>query len=111
MPIHRWMHSAAGGTSQRLKPAIAIVRSLSRIPPPPPGMVPALLIVVIEFSLQPPVPGMSAVYDPVVPLCSAAAVPHNFRDAPGSLSAFENSYTGLQTVMPAADAENMPTLS
>src|SRR6476661_1884771 len=32
MPIQRCMHSAAGGTSQRLKPAGAIVRSFARIP-------------------------------------------------------------------------------
>src|ERR1700744_5067050 len=42
IPRERWMQSAAGGTSQRLKPAAAIVRSLSRIPPPTPPMVPAL---------------------------------------------------------------------
>src|SRR5882757_5638631 len=44
------MQSAAGGTSQRLKPAVAIVRSLSRNPAPAPDAVPALLIVVIETS-------------------------------------------------------------
>jgi hypothetical protein len=27
MPMHRWIASAAGGTSQRLKPGCAIVRS------------------------------------------------------------------------------------
>jgi hypothetical protein len=43
------MQSAAGGTSQRLKPAVAIVRSLSRNPVPAPGMLPALLIVVIAI--------------------------------------------------------------
>jgi hypothetical protein len=31
------MQSAAGGTSQRLKPAVAIVRSLSRMPGAPDG--------------------------------------------------------------------------
>src|SRR5277367_5719285 len=90
MPMHRWMQSAAGGTSQRLKPAAAIVRSLSRIPPPAPDMVPALLIVVIRSSpAQPPLPDMSAVLDPVVqspsadqhPRCCSAA---NLPDAPGS---------------------------
>src|SRR5580692_6035236 len=44
------MQSAAGGTSQRLKPALAIVCSRSRIPAPPPDTVPALLIVVINSS-------------------------------------------------------------
>src|SRR5215471_124294 len=34
MPMQRWMQSAAGGTSQRLKPACATVRSRSRIPAP-----------------------------------------------------------------------------
>ena len=29
IPMHRWMHSAAGGTSQRLNPGPANVRSLS----------------------------------------------------------------------------------
>ena len=45
--MHRWMQSAAGGTNQRLKPAVAIVRSLSRNPGAAPGTAPALLIVVI----------------------------------------------------------------
>src|SRR5687767_2186139 len=43
------MQSAAGGTSQRLKPAVAIVRSLSRNPVPAPGILPALLIDVIAI--------------------------------------------------------------
>jgi hypothetical protein len=43
------MQSAAGGTSQRLKPAAAIVRSLSSNPVPAPGMRPAVLIVVIAI--------------------------------------------------------------
>ena len=62
------MQSAAGGTSQRLKPAVAIVRSLSRNPVPAPGMVPALLIDVIAiFPLQPTVVlGVFVVFDPVV---------------------------------------------
>ncbi len=29
MPIHRWMASAAGGTNQRLKPGLAMMRLLS----------------------------------------------------------------------------------
>src|ERR1700712_2944545 len=32
MPMHRWIASAAGGTSQRLKPGPAIVRSFDRNP-------------------------------------------------------------------------------
>src|SRR5262245_27722604 len=32
MPMQRWMHRAAGGTSQRLKPGLATMRSRSRIP-------------------------------------------------------------------------------
>jgi hypothetical protein len=68
------MQSAAGGTSQRLKPAVAIVRSLSSNPAPAPDIVPALLIDVIQPSLQPPLPDLSAVYDPVAP-CAAAGSP------------------------------------
>lgn len=41
MPMHRWIASAAGGTSQRLKPGPAIVCSLSRKPSP--AIVPSLL--------------------------------------------------------------------
>src|SRR5579872_6708340 len=32
IPIHRWMASAAGGTSQRLKPGPAMTRSLVKKP-------------------------------------------------------------------------------
>src|SRR5690242_7881517 len=35
MPMQRWMQSAAGGTSQRLKPGLAIMRSRSRMPASP----------------------------------------------------------------------------
>ncbi len=79
--MHRWMQSAAGGTSQRLKPALAIVRSLSRNPAPAPDMVPPLLMVVIEPSLQPLFLSVSAVYDPVLSpsLRISNAAPHNFR--------------------------------
>src|SRR5262249_2612227 len=60
------MHSAAGGTSHRLKPAFATVCSRSNIPNSAPGMVlPALSTVAIRPSLQPPAPGVSAVYDPI----------------------------------------------
>src|SRR5580692_1050938 len=34
MPMHRWMHSAAGGTNHRLKPAVAMILSRSRMPKP-----------------------------------------------------------------------------
>src|SRR3954454_11625593 len=52
------MHNAAGGTSQRLKPAFATVCSRSRIPPvAPPDRLPALSSVVIQTSLQPPYVG------------------------------------------------------
>src|SRR6516165_3295038 len=71
MPMQRWIQSAAGGTSQRLKPAAAIVRSLSRIPTPAPVMVPAVLAVAIYSSMQPPVPDGSAFCDPVVPASQA----------------------------------------
>src|SRR5215469_1167923 len=54
MPMQRWMHSAAGGTSQRLKPAFATVCSRSRIPAPAPVMVPAVSAVAIRSSLRLP---------------------------------------------------------
>src|SRR5216683_1749623 len=88
------MQSAAGGTSQRLKPAFAIVCSRSRMPSfLAPDIVPSLLIVVICPSLQPPVPSMSVDYDPVVPCPNALrrtvrTLPsRTFPDAPGSRSA------------------------
>src|SRR5215510_9142169 len=37
MPMHRWMQSAAGGTSQRLNPAAAMMRSRSSRPSVPAG--------------------------------------------------------------------------
>lgn len=56
MPMHRWMASAAGGTSQRLKPGPAMMRSLSskpgaragvwRLPPKTDGMRVSLFFVV-----------------------------------------------------------------
>src|ERR1043166_1389379 len=61
------MQSAAGGTSQRLKPAAAIVRSLSRNPVPAPGMLPALLIVVIAiFPCSPLLWAFITVFAPLV---------------------------------------------
>src|ERR1700743_1871481 len=96
MPMHRWIQSAAGGTIQRLKPAVAIVRSLSRNPAPVPDMVP--LIVVIEPSLQQPLLGMSAAYDPVLtpsPQAAPILLPRTiFETRPGSPSAFENLTPG-----------------
>src|SRR5882724_5338577 len=78
------MQSAAGGTSQRLKPALAIVCSLSRIPAPAPGTVPALLIVVIVIS--PCSRPLWALLPSTIPLSSAPqrisshiAAPHNSR--------------------------------
>src|ERR1700751_2229722 len=64
MPMHRWMQSAAGGTSQRLKPAAAIVRSLSRKPVPAELMPPVLLIVVIRPSSQPSLGGQVCLIGP-----------------------------------------------
>src|SRR5258708_20080467 len=86
------MQSAAGGTSQRLKPALAMVCSRSRIPSRAPDTLPVLLIVVIDcLPLQPPLPGRSATCDPVafstpanqLPLCCLA----QFQNALGSLTA------------------------
>src|ERR1700691_2454741 len=51
MPMQRWMQSAAGGTSQRLKPALAMVRSRSRMPGiPPAGIARSNDVVVIGVS-------------------------------------------------------------
>src|ERR1700737_5441569 len=75
MPMHRWMQSAAGGTSQRLKPAFAIVCSRSRIPAPPPDIVPALSIVAIPSSPAAARAGHVRIYDPVVPALRGAAAP------------------------------------
>jgi hypothetical protein len=51
-----------------------------------PDIVPSLLIVVIDPSLQPPVPGMSADHDPVVPAFYSVLVcpllSRTFPDAP-----------------------------
>src|SRR5690349_5228020 len=66
MPMHRWMQSAAGGTSHLLNPAFATVCSRSKIPNSEPGTdLPALSTVAIRPSLQPPAPGVPAVYDPI----------------------------------------------
>src|SRR5277367_2924945 len=73
------MQSAAGGTIQRLKPAFAMVCSRSKIPDPLPGAVPALLIVVIQPSLQLPfcraclrfLVAFKPRERPSLPLCSA----------------------------------------
>src|ERR1700712_2487304 len=107
MPMHRWMQSAAGGTSQRLKPAVAIVCSLSRNPAPAPDTVPALLNVVIIISpCSPPLMGASAVHNPVVLGAAADQLPHccsaQFQDAPGSISAFENHKPQTPPTMPIA---------
>src|SRR5882672_1536959 len=107
MPMHRWMQSAAGGTSQRLKPAVAIVRSLSRNPAPAPDTVPALLIVVIVVSpCRPPLMGAPAIHNPVVLGATAEQFPHccsaQFQDAPGSISAFENHKPQTPSTMPIA---------
>src|ERR1700737_5477306 len=75
MPMHRWMQSAAGGTSQRLKPAFAIVCSRSRIPAPPPDIVPALSMVAIPSSPTAAHAGHVCIYDPVVPALRGAAAP------------------------------------
>src|SRR6202035_4366043 len=50
MPMHRWMQSAAGATSQRLKRVVAMILSRSRIPKPaePAGNARSN-VVVIEF--------------------------------------------------------------
>src|SRR5215467_5630304 len=47
--MHRWMQRAAGGTSQRLKPALAMMRSRSRSPAGAPTRLPARSIVVMRL--------------------------------------------------------------
>src|ERR1700682_3948757 len=89
------MQSAAGGTSQRLKPALAMVCSRSRIPSRAPDTLPVLLIVVIDLSpLQPPLPGRSATTIPLSPEHRSEPAPtlllRTIQDALGSLSASEN---------------------
>ena len=50
--MHRWMHSAAGGTSQRLKPGLAMIRSLeSSAGPASPTL--AVLAMVVPFPRSP----------------------------------------------------------
>ena len=44
MPIHKWIAKAAGGTSQRLKPSLAMMRSLDRKPGVPEASVFELML-------------------------------------------------------------------
>ena len=44
MPMHKWMAKAAGGTSQRLKPSPAMMRSLERKPGVPEASVVELMV-------------------------------------------------------------------
>src|SRR5579863_9291246 len=83
------MQSAAGGTSQRLKPAFAIVCWRSKIPAPVPDTVPALLIVVIHSSPAAALAGHVCRPRSLLPYTlnsrrcanSRLAAPHNSRDA------------------------------
>src|SRR5689334_1783117 len=52
MPMHRWMQSAAGGTNQRLKPGLAMIRSRSRRPAGLPTRSPAPSTVVMSIALR-----------------------------------------------------------
>ena len=49
--MQRWMHSAAGGTSQRLKPGPAIVRCLASRLPSRPGLALATAAAEPDFTL------------------------------------------------------------
>src|ERR1700710_1202549 len=94
MPLHRWMHSAAGGTSQRLKPAVAIVCSLSRIPNPPPVIVPAPAYVLILSSPAAALSRQVCLYDPVIlsqslPLRATLIAAGTTSTCAGRPSAFE----------------------
>src|SRR3954462_14851743 len=106
MPMQRWMHRAAGGTSQRLNPAVAMVRSRSRKPAPAPESVPALSMVDMhsspEAALLNGLPRRSC-----SSACSAAfvpAAPHNDRRAPGSSRASETLNPLTLGAMPDATA-------
>jgi hypothetical protein len=74
MPMHRWIANAAGGTSQRLKPGLAIMRSLDKnagCAGEPPNAVLVLIVVspdkeahkvlVLAFHPQPPCAQATAV--------------------------------------------------
>jgi hypothetical protein len=57
MPMHKWMANAAGGTSQRLKPGLAMIRSLDRNPGWAPAPLPERLLLILKppliFVVQP----------------------------------------------------------
>ena len=94
--MQRWMQSAAGGTNQRLNPAFATVCSRSKIPCPPPDIVPALSSVAI--CLSPTAAHAEHVCHPTIPLSSSvpsarasflACCPAPFRTASVSRNAVE----------------------
>src|ERR1700748_801609 len=90
MPIQRWIHSAAGGTIQRLKPAVATVRSLSRMPAPAPDRVP-LIVVIYKPPLQPPLLGVSpaTIPSPVYTRSPAPLLRRTISTYAGIAGAFE----------------------
>src|SRR3979490_3151325 len=102
------MQSAAGGTSQRLKPAFAIVCSRSRIPIPPPDIVLAPLIVALPSSPAAALAGH--VCRPRLLLSIAQilggaptpriAAPHNSRVRPDHKSALASSNPSQDAVCP-----------
>src|SRR5690606_30671938 len=51
MPMHRWIASAAGGTSHRLNPGLAMMRSLASRPGCGPGAKSSTSVLLIGFPL------------------------------------------------------------
>ena len=52
MPMQRWIASAAGGTSQRLNPAVATIRSRSNTPKDGPDTAPVALMLISSGSAR-----------------------------------------------------------
>src|SRR2546429_8596034 len=107
------MQSAAGGTSQRLKPAVAIVRSLSRMPLPPPTSGPVLLIVVMNcFPTIRPSEAclLSILCPPLLLRVQRRSEPRRIHNAPGSLCAsrvVNTPYPGLCLILGGRFEEKM----
>src|SRR5579883_189038 len=91
------MHSAAGGTSQRLKPALATVCSRSRIPAPAPDTGPAVSAVAIIASTGSRPSAVSALGSrPQAPFGYASAhccFAQSFETRRDQESAFRNRHT------------------
>ena len=76
MPMHRWMHSAAGGTSQRLKPGLAMIRSLESSAGP---ASPTLTVLAMSFP-SPEDPFLPAAYSRRAYIFLAMGLPSRSTD-------------------------------